>query len=386
MCNCGCQNKVVGKAPFRVDHVGSFLRPEELVEAREKFAKGELTREQLTAVEDKAIRELVEKQKKAGLKGLTDGEFRRAYWHLDFFWGLNGVEHTQAKEGYKFHDETTKADSADVVAKISGENHPFVEHFKFVRDLAGEGFLAKQTIPAPAQFYFELIRDLEHIEQTYKVYETKEQLFADIISAYKQVIKEHYEAGCRVLQLDDCTWGAIVDDRLIKLIAENSPNTPEQIREDFAKDFIQLNNGILEDLPEDLVVNTHVCRGNFHSTWASSGGYDSVADVLFGEENVNAYYLEYDTDRAGDFTPLAKVGKDKKVVLGLLTSKSGKLENKEEVIARIKEASQYVPLENLYLSTQCGFASTEEGNILTEEDQWKKIALISEIVKEVWGE
>ena len=386
MCNCGCQNKVVGKAPFRVDHVGSFLRPKELVVAREKFSKGELTREQLTAVEDKTIRELVEKQKKAGLRGLTDGEFRHAYWHLDFFWGLNGVEHTQAKEGYKFHDETTKADSADVVAKISGENHPFVEHFKFVRDLAGEGFLAKQTIPAPAQFYFELIRDIEHIEQTYKVYETKEQLFADIISAYKQVIHDHYEAGCRVLQLDDCTWGAIVDDRLIKLIAENSPNTPEQIREDFAKDFIQLNNGILEDLPEDLVVNTHVCRGNFHSTWASSGGYDSVADVLFGEENVNAYYLEYDTDRAGDFTPLAKVGKDKKVVLGLLTSKSGKLENKEEVIARIKEASQYVPLENLYLSTQCGFASTEEGNILTEEDQWKKIALINEIVKEVWGE
>ena len=386
MCNCGCQNKVVGKAPFRVDHVGSFLRPEELVKAREEFSKGQITREQLTEVEDKTIRELVEKQKKAGLKGLTDGEFRRAYWHLDFFWGLNGVEHTQAKEGYKFHDETTKADSADVVAKISGENHPFVEHFKFVRDLAGEGFLAKQTIPAPAQFYFELIRDLEHIEQTYKVYESKEQLFADIISAYKQVIQDHYEAGCRVLQLDDCTWGAIVDDKLIKLIAENSPNTPEQIRQDFVKDFIQLNNGILEDLPEDLVVNTHVCRGNFHSTWASSGGYDSVADVLFGEENVNAYYLEYDTDRAGDFTPLAKVGKDKKVVLGLLTSKSGELENKDEVIARIKEASQYVPLENLYLSTQCGFASTEEGNILTEEDQWKKIALISEIVKEVWGE
>lgn len=147
-----------------------------------------------------------------------------------------------------------------------------------------------------------------------------------------------------------------------------------------------MNNGILTDLPEDLVVNTHICRGNYHSTWASAGGYDAVADTLFGEENVNAYYLEYDTDRAGDFKPLAKVGKDKKVVLGLLTSKSGKLENKDEVIARIKEASEYVPLENIYLSTQCGFASTEEGNILSEEDQWKKIALISEIVKEVWGE
>ena len=379
---CNCKNV----APFRVDHVGSFLRPSELVKAREEYQDGNLTKEELTKVEDKCIKELVEKQQTAGLKGITDGEFRRAYWHLDFFWGLGGVEYTQAKEGYKFHDETTKADSADVVAKITGENHPFVEHYKFVRDLAKEGIVVKQTIPAPAQFYFELIRDIEHINQTYSIYSTKDELFEDIIKAYKQVIKEHYEAGLRVLQLDDCTWGAIVDDRLIKLIAENSPKSPEEIREEFASDFIRLNNGVLENLPEDLVVNTHVCRGNFHSTWASSGGYDSVADVLFGEENVNAYYLEYDTDRAGDFKPLAKIAKDKKVVLGLLTSKSGKLENKDEVIARIKEASEYVPLENIYLSTQCGFASTEEGNILTEEDQWKKIKLISEIVKEVWGE
>ena len=385
MCQ-NCQNNQVGNAPYRVDHVGSFLRPKELVEAREKFAKGELSKEELTKVEDKVIAELVEKQIANGLKGVTDGEFRRAYWHLDFFWGFNGVEHTQAKIGYQFHDETTKPDSADVVGKITGENHPFVEHYKFLRDLVGDRAKVKQTIPAPAQFYFELIRDEEHIAQTYSIYENKEELFNDIIAAYKQVIKEHYDAGCRIIQLDDCTWGAIVDDNLIKLIAEGSGLEPEGIREAFIKDFITLNNGILTELPEDLVVNTHICRGNYHSTWASAGGYDAVADTLFGEENVNAYYLEYDTDRAGDFKPLAKVGKDKKVVLGLLTSKSGELENKDEVIARIKEASEYVPLENIYLSTQCGFASTEEGNILTEEDQWKKIALISEIVKEVWGE
>ena len=385
MCQ-NCQNKLVGKAPYRVDHVGSFLRPKELVEARAKFIAGEITKEELTKAEDKAIAELVEKQIANGLKGVTDGEFRRAYWHLDFFWGLNGVEHTQAKVGYQFHDETTKPDSADVVGKISGENHPFVEHYKFLRDLVGDRAEVKQTIPAPAQFYFELIRDEEHIAQTNSIYPNKEELFADIIAAYKQVIKEHYDAGCRVIQLDDCTWGAIVDDRLIKLIAEGSGFDPEGIRETFKKEFITLNNGILTDLPEDLVVNTHICRGNYHSTWASSGGYDSVADTLFGEENVNAYYLEYDTDRAGDFKPLAKVGNDKKVVLGLLTSKSGKLENKDEVIARIREASEYVPLENIYLSTQCGFASTEEGNILTEEDQWKKIALISEIAQEVWGD
>ena len=385
MCK-NCQNKLVGKAPYRVDHVGSFLRPKELVEARAKFVAGEITKEELTKVEDKTIAELVEKQIANGLKGVTDGEFRRAYWHLDFFWGLNGVEHTQAKIGYQFHDETTKPDSADVVGKISGENHPFVEHYKFLRDLVGDRAEVKQTIPAPAQFYFELIRDEEHIAQTNSIYPNKEELFADIIAAYKQVIKEHYDAGCRVIQLDDCTWGVIVDDRLIKLIAEGSGFDPEGIRETFKKEFITLNNGILTDLPEDLVVNTHICRGNYHSTWASSGGYDSVADTLFGEENVNAYYLEYDTDRAGDFKPLAKVGNDKKVVLELLTSKSGKLENKDEVIARIREASEYVPLENIYLSTQCGFASTEEGNILTEEDQWKKIALISEIAQEVWGD
>ncbi|MBS4461916.1 5-methyltetrahydropteroyltriglutamate--homocysteine S-methyltransferase [Aerococcaceae bacterium zg-B36] len=383
--NCQCHNH--STAPFRVDHVGSFLRPERLVKAREAFNKGELTREALREVEDELIKELVDKQIEAGLKGVTDGEFRRAYWHLDFFWGLNGVEHTQAKIGYQFHDETTKADSCDVFGKITGENHPFVKDFLFLKEVVGDRAVARQTIPAPAQFYFELIRDEEHIEQVYSIYESKEALFADIIAAYKTVIKELYEAGVRNLQIDDCTWGAIVDNHLIDIFAAAGGHTqsPEEVRADFAADFLTLNNGILTDLPEDLVVNTHVCRGNFHSTWASQGGYDAVADTLFGEENVNAYYLEYDTDRAGDFTPLAKVTDGKKVVLGLLTSKFGELEDKETIIARIKEAAQYVPLENLYLSPQCGFASTEEGNILTEEQQWAKIKLINEIADEVWG-
>ncbi|MBR7927122.1 5-methyltetrahydropteroyltriglutamate--homocysteine S-methyltransferase [Aerococcaceae bacterium zg-ZUI334] len=383
--NCQCHNH--STAPFRVDHVGSFLRPERLVKAREAFNKGELTREALREVEDELIKELVDKQIEVGLKGITDGEFRRAYWHLDFFWGLNGVEHTQAKIGYQFHDETTKADSCDVFGKITGENHPFVKDFLFLKEVVGDRAVARQTIPAPAQFYFELIRDEEHIEQVYSVYESKEALFADIIAAYKTVIKELYEAGVRNLQIDDCTWGAIVDNHLIDIFAAAGGHTqsPEEVCADFAADFLTLNNGILTDLPEDLVVNTHVCRGNFHSTWASQGGYDAVADTLFGEENVNAYYLEYDTDRAGDFTPLAKVTDGKKVVLGLLTSKFGELEDKETIIARIKEAAQYVPLENLYLSPQCGFASTEEGNILTEEQQWAKIKLINEIAEEVWG-
>ena len=373
------------QAPFRVDHVGSFLRPKDLVEARAKFANGEITREELTAVEDKEIRELVKKQIAAGLKGVTDGEFRRAYWHLDFFWGFNGVEHTVGEHGYKFNGIETKADTATLTAPIDGHNHPFVEHFKFLRDLVkDEDVIVKFTIPSPSQFYFELIRTPEHIAAWKAVYPTEKELFEAIKNAYVDVITDLYNEGLRTIQFDDCTWGALADDGFSKRFNDSRPL--EEVRRDFAGRALQLNNSVIDALPKDLAVNTHVCRGNFHSTWISQGGYEKVEDELLAGEHVNAYYLEYDTDRAGDFKPLAKVGNEKKVVLGLLTSKFADLEDKDEVIARIKEASQYVPLENLYLSTQCGFASTEEGNVIKEEDQWKKIALITEIAREVWGE
>ena len=378
------QNKVVGKAPFRVDHVGSYLRPKELVEAREKFAKGELSKEELTKVEDKLIAELVEKQIAAGLKGVTDGEFRRAYWHLDFFWGLNGIEHVQGEKGYAFKGIETKPDTAKVSGKISGENHPFVEHFKYLRDITKDkDVVVKLTIPSPSQLYFELIRTEDHIKSYEQFYSNFDELKAAIVAAYKQVINDLYNEGLRVLQFDDCTWGALADDGFANRFRDERPL--EEVRRDYAARCLALNNEVIEGKPEDLVINTHVCRGNFASKWISQGGYQNVEDELLAGENVDAYYLEYDTDRAGDFKPLAKVGKDKKVVLGLITSKFADLEDKEEVIARIKEASQYIPLENIYLSTQCGFASTEEGNVITEEDQWKKIALISEIVDEVWG-
>ena len=383
MCQ-NCQNKVVGKAPFRVDHVGSYLRPKELVEAREKFAKGELSKEELTKVEDKLIAELVEKQISAGLKGVTDGEFRRAYWHLDFFWGLNGIEHVQGEKGYAFKGIETKPDTAKVSGKISGENHPFVEHFKYLRDITKDkDVVVKLTIPSPSQLYFELIRTEDHIKSYEQFYSNFDELKAAIVSAYKQVINDLYNEELRVLQFDDCTWGALADDGFANRFRDERPL--EEVRRDYAARCLALNNEVIEGKPEDLVINTHVCRGNFASKWISQGGYQNVEDELLAGENVDAYYLEYDTDRAGDFKPLAKVGKDKKVVLGLITSKFADLEDKEEVIARIKEASQYIPLENIYLSTQCGFASTEEGNVITEEDQWKKIALISEIVDEVWG-
>ena len=383
MCQ-NCQNKVVEKAPFRVDHVGSYLRPKELVEAREKFAKGELSKEELTKVEDKLIAELVEKQIAAGLKGVTDGEFRRAYWHLDFFWGLNGIEHVQGEKGYAFKGIETKPDTAKVSGKISGENHPFVEHFKYLRDITKDkDVVVKLTIPSPSQLYFELIRTEDHIKSYEQFYSNFDELKAAIVAVYKQVINDLYNEGLRVLQFDDCTWGALADDGFANRFRDERPL--EEVRRDYAARCLALNNEVIEGKPEDLVINTHVCRGNFASKWISQGGYQNVEDELLVGENVDAYYLEYDTDRAGDFKPLAKVGKDKKVVLGLITSKFADLEDKEEVIARIKEASQYIPLENIYLSTQCGFASTEEGNVITEEDQWKKIALISEIVDEVWG-
>jgi len=383
MCQ-NCQKKVVGKAPFRVDHVGSYLRPKELVEAREKFSKGELSKEELTKVEDKLIAELVEKQIAAGLKGVTDGEFRRAYWHLDFFWGLNGIEHVQGEKGYAFKGIETKPDTAKVSGKISGENHPFVEHFKYLRDITKDkDVVVKLTIPSPSQLYFELIRTEDHIKSYEQFYSNFDELKAAIVAAYKQVINDLYNEGLRVLQFDDCTWGALADDGFANRFRDERPL--EEVRRDYAARCLALNNEVIEGKPEDLVINTHVCRGNFASKWISQGGYQNVEDELLAGENVDAYYLEYDTDRAGDFKPLAKVGKDKKVVLGLITSKFADLEDKEEVIARIKEASQYIPLENIYLSTQCGFASTEEGNVITEEDQWKKIALISEIVDEVWG-
>lgn len=374
-------------APFRVDHVGSFLRPQALVEAREAFAAGKISRDELTAVEDAAIRDLVAKEVAAGLKSVTDGEFRRAYWHLDFFWGFGGIDHVQAAEGYRFHGETTKADSALIADKITGQNHPFVGHYKFLRDLLVdvEGADAKYTIPSPSQFYFELIRDAEHVEKLNQVYPDFEELRQDIKAAYLQVIQDFYDAGLRTLQVDDCTWGVLVDDNFLTAWGAAQGKSKDQVRDELANLFLTLNNDVYQNVPEDLTVNTHVCRGNYHSTWASSGGYAPIAKELLGEEAVNAYFLEFDTDRAGGFEPLSEVTPGKGVVLGLLTSKSGQLENKDEVIARIKEASKYVPLENLYLSTQCGFASTEEGNILTEEDQWKKIALIQEIVDEVWG-
>ena len=366
--------------PFRYDFVGSFLRPEYLKKARADYEAGAMSAEELKKTEDKAITELVAKQKEAGYHVITDGEFRRATWHLDFMWAFDGVGHSKTETGLPFHGEAAMIDDTYVTGKISyKKNHPFVEHFKFVKALEDENTVAKLTIPAPAQFLEQMIMPFAW-SNTKKFYDTQEEVAKDIAEGYREFIKEVYAAGCRNLQLDDCSWGMVVDPAACKLFGV-TPKGLEKIKEQ----LLEINNSALEGKPEDLIVNTHVCRGNFHSTYASSGAYDSVAATLFAKENVNAYYLEFDDERSGGFEPLKYVEGDKKVVLGLITTKSPKLEDAQAVIDRIHEAAKYVPLDRLYLSPQCGFASCEIGNKLTEEEQWAKLALVKEIAEKVWG-
>ena len=375
-------------APFRYDVVGSFLRPDVLKQARADHAAGTIDDAQLKAVEDEAIRDLVAKQQAAGLHVITDGEFRRSYWHLDFMWGLGGIERRTARQGYQFHDEETTADTAVVTGKISGENHPFVEHFKFVKALEKDGQVARQTIPAPIQTYSEIVLDRcdGQVESLREVYPTapgqvSEALLDDIAAAYRTVIADLYAAGCRNIQFDDCTWGIYCD----RDFAAKTGLTDVDIQR-VSELGVRLNNAAIAGKPDDLVINTHVCRGNYHSTYAFEGGYDPIAPYLFANENVDAFYLEFDTPRAGGFEPLAHVAPGRKVVLGLVTSKQPGLEDEELLVRRIEEASKYVPLENLCLSPQCGFASCECGNKLTEEEQWAKVALVKRVAERVWAD
>ena len=370
-------------APFLCDIVGSFLRPDVLKRARADFNTGTIDAAQLKTVEDVAIRDLVAKQKAAGLKVVTDGEFRRSYWHLDFMWGLGGIERRTSREGYRFHDEETTADTAVVTGPISGENHPFVEHFKFVQALAGDDHVARQTIPAPIPTFSEVTLDRcdGQQESLRSVYPSDEALFEAIAAAYRAVIADLYAAGCRNIQFDDCTWGIYCDTDFVA----KTGMSPVDIQK-VSELGVALNNAAIEGAPADLVITTHVCRGNYHSTYAFEGGYDPIAPYLFAHENVQAFYLEFDTPRAGGFEPLKHVADGKKVVLGLVTSKKPGLEDEDALVVRINEAAQYVPLENLYLSPQCGFARFDICKKLTEEEQWTKIALIQKVAKKVWGE
>ena len=347
--------------PFRYDYVGSFLRTEELKKATTQYNENKITKEVYDNIVNEEIAKLVAKQKELGYHVITDGEFRRTYWHLDFMWGFEGVAHEQTGSGVQFDGELASLEDTYLIGKVKAKKHPFVEYFRYLKQFEDENTIAKYTIPAPAQMFQQMIVPT-NIETTRKYYATNEELIQDIGVAYQDVIKQFYKAGCRNLQLDDCTWGAIVGDA--------------------AKQRYKA----LEGRPEDMVITSHICRGNYHSTFFTSGPYDTVADYVFAKENVDALFLEYDDERSGGFAPLKKVSEDKKVVLGLITTKKPDLEDKEKVINRIRQAAKYIPLERLCLSPQCGFASCAIGNKLTEEEQWAKLKLVKEIAEEVWGE
>lgn len=367
------------KTPFRYDFVGSFLRPQALKDAKAAYQDGQITKEAFDKVVNEEITKVVAKQKELGFHVITDGEFRRTFWHLDFMWGFEGVEHENTGNGVRFDAELAVLDDTYLVGKIKAKPHPFVEYFKFLKQFEDENTVAKYTIPAPAQMLQQLIVPA-NFESTRKFYPTNEELIRDIGKGYQEVIRQFYEAGCRNLQLDDCTWGAIVGEA-----AKQRYKSLGIDLEEVKAQLLEVNNLALEEKPEDMVITSHICRGNYHSTFFTSGPYDSVADYVFAKEKVDALFLEYDDERSGGFAPLAKVSADKKVVLGLITTKSPVLEDKKTVIARIHEAAKYVPLDRLCLSPQCGFASCEIGNKLTEDEQWAKLKLVKEIAEEVWG-
>ena len=368
-------------SPFRADFVGSFLRPAELANARNLHRKGIIDDLQLKQVEDKCISELIAKQKAHGLKAITDGEFRRSWWHFDFMWGLNGVEHATREHGSIFVGIETRKDTAVLKGKISGENHPFVEQFKFIQQFAKDdpSVIARQTLPSPSQVVATLINlcNSELNSSCKEFYQSEEELIADLGKAYQQVFADLYAAGCRSIQIDDCSWSSLLDPEKVKTYQSDIKHV--------ANLLLKANNVALENKPEDLVITTHLCRGNYRSHYSCSGPYDSVAPYVFAQENVDAFYLEYDDERSGSFEALKFIPEGKQVVLGVITSKKPELEDLDKVVARIHEASQYVPLDNLCVSPQCGFASTEEGNDLTEQQQWDKIDLVVKAAQKVWG-
>jgi 5-methyltetrahydropteroyltriglutamate--homocysteine methyltransferase len=362
------------KPPFRADHVGSFLRPAALKEARAKREKGAITPAELKAVENREIEKIIKKQEELGLKLATDGEFRRSWWHFDFLGMLDGVEVYDTDQGIQFRGVQTKAQSLRIVGKVGFSNHPMLEHFKFLK--AHTSVTPKMTIPAPPVLHFRLAKD--GVKKS--IYPDLDGFFHDLGQAYKQAVKGFYDAGCRYLQFDDTVWAYLCSQEELRKARERMSNV-DQLQDIYAR----VINAALEGKPADMTITTHVCRGNFRSTWISEGGYEPVAETLLGKVNYDGYFLEYDSDRAGGFEPLRFLPKgNKSVVLGLVTSKSGTLEKKDDVKRRIDEAAKFAPLEQFCLSPQCGFASTEEGNLLAEEEQWAKLRMIKELADEVW--
>jgi 5-methyltetrahydropteroyltriglutamate--homocysteine methyltransferase len=362
------------RPPFRADHVGSLLRTASIKQARARREKGEISAAELAAVEDREIADIIKKQEDIGLQSVTDGEFRRGWWHLDFLERLGGAESFYREQGVAFHGVQTRPKGVRVVGKLGFDGHPMIDHFKFVQ--ARTKRQAKMTIPSPTAMHYREGR--AGISKS--IYPDISDFFHDLGEAYRKAVRAFADAGCRYLQLDEVYLALLCDPEQHKILRSQGED-PDQLLGVYA-DVI---NRAVSDIPPDMTITMHLCRGNFRSTFMASGGYDSIADVLFNRLNIHGYFMEYDTERAGGFEPLRLVPKNKIVVLGLITSKFGKLEDKDEIKRRIDQASKFVDIDQLALSPQCGFASTEEGNILAEDEQWAKLRRIVEVAQEVWG-
>jgi methionine synthase II (cobalamin-independent) len=364
------------KPPFRADHVGSLLRSATLKEARAKRERGEITPEQLKAVEDREIDGLIKKQEATGLKSITDGENRRKSWQTDFISALPGIETYQGKRKVAFQGGVQPQQLLVRVARKLGEfdTHPMIEHFKFLK--AHTRATAKMTIPSPSAVHFRDGRDAVPAS----IYPDMEDFYRDLGQTYRKVVRAFADAGCHYLQLDEVNLTYLCDPKLIQQVRDRGEN-PDELPAAYAR----MINAAMSDIPADMTITMHLCRGNFRSTFIASGGYEPVAETLFNTINVHGYFMEYDSARAGGFEPLRFVPKGKQVVLGLVTSKTGTLESKDEIKRRIDDAAKFVPLDQLCLSPQCGFASSEEGNVLAEEEQWAKLRMIVDIADEVWG-
>jgi 5-methyltetrahydropteroyltriglutamate--homocysteine methyltransferase len=364
------------KPPFRADHVGSLLRSAALKEARAKREKNEITPEQLKAVEDREIEALIRKQEAIGLKSITDGENRRKSWQTDFVSALPGIETYSGARKVAFQGGVQPQQVRVRVAGKLGDfdSHPMIEHFKFLA--AHTRQTPKMTIPSPSAVHFRDGRDAVPAS----VYPEMDEFYRDLGQTYRKCVRAFADAGCRYLQMDEVNLTYLCDANLIQQVRDRGED-PQAL----LKGYASMINAAMSDIPADMTITMHLCRGNFRSTFIASGGYEPVAEVMFNEINVHGYFMEFDTERAGGFEPLRFVPKGKQVVLGLVTSKTGTLESKDEIRRRLEQASKFVPLDQLCLSPQCGFASSEEGNILAEEEQWAKLRMIVELAEEVWG-